>query len=146
MQRFKFSNREWGSGINIKLIVRYCYFFMCISSFSLGLLPGNVEAATYELLKSLSSNRANAVPLANSTTSAVGENIYVFVSPQTGISKVSFYLDDPAMSGTPRQVESYAPWDFAGTGTTTTVAKPFNTAPLTAGTHTITAKITLTHI
>ena len=88
---------------------------------------------------SLSSNRSNAVSLAGQT---VGGNIYVFVSPESGASRVSFYLDNPSATGTPLWTETNPPWDFAG-GTVST-ANPYDTAKLSNGSHSITAAITLT--
>ncbi len=41
-------------------------------------------------------------------------NIHVFVSPESGVKLVRFYLDNTAASGTPTQTENAAPWDFAG--------------------------------
>ena len=125
----------------IKSIKHYGYLLIWIIGLSLSPQFGIAQAATFELLKSSSPNRSNPIPLDNATVSE--ENAYIFVSPQTGISQVSFYLDNPTMTGAPRQVENLAPWDFAGTGTTTSVANPFNTSSLADGTHTITAKLTL---
>ncbi|MGZ8935178.1 MAG: purple acid phosphatase family protein, partial [Methylobacter sp.] len=122
-----------------KLLVRYGFLLIGIISLSLGLQVGTATAATFELLKSAASNRSNPGPLANATVA--GENIYVFVAPDAGISPpVSFYLDTPT-TGTPRQVENTAPWDLAGG--TPAAANPFNTGSLTAGAHTLIAKLTL---
>ncbi|CAA9890069.1 conserved hypothetical protein [Candidatus Methylobacter favarea] len=110
-----------------------------IIGFFLALQIGNAKAATFELLKSSSSSRSNAVPLANAS---VAGNIYAFVSPETGISKVSFYLNNLMMGGGPRQVENFGPWDFAGGSTT--AANPSNTHAFANGSNTISARITLT--
>jgi Purple acid Phosphatase, N-terminal domain/Calcineurin-like phosphoesterase len=92
----------------------------------------------HQIMVSTSANRANPVPLAGRTVSGT---IYVFVAPESGASRVRFWLDNPAMTGTPRQSEGNPPWDFAG-GTVPT-ANPLNTSSLSPGTHTISALIDL---
>ena len=94
---------------------------------------------TYDLILSLSPDRSNPLPLQDETVSGP---IYVFTNPETYVSQVSFYLDDPGMTGSPYQVEQVAPYDFSGT-TTGGNANPFNTAQLTDGTHEITALLLL---
>ena len=71
------------------------------------------------------------------------ETSIVFVSPETGISQVSFFLDDPSMSGPPRQVENNPPYDFAGTARSGE-ANLFDTITVIDGSHVITALISLT--
>jgi hypothetical protein len=92
----------------------------------------------HQIMISVSANRANPVPLAGRPVSG---SIYVFVAPESGASRVRFWLDNPAMTGTPRQSEGNPPWDFAG-GTVTT-ANPFDASSLSPGTHTISALIDL---
>ena len=99
----------------------------------------NAVGQTYSLQVSNTADRANPAPLAGKTV--VG-NIYVFMSPQTGITRVRFFLDNPSMSGAPRQVESIAPYDFAGTAADNS-ATPFNTTQIADGPHTITAAVDL---
>src|SRR5438477_9821143 len=70
----------------------------------------------------------------------VAGTIYVFVSPASGVTRVRFWLDNPQMSGTPRQTEGAAPWDFAGTAANGT-ANPTNTTTIPNGSHTITAAV-----
>jgi hypothetical protein len=96
-------------------------------------------AAAQNLVVSTAANRSNAVSLAGQNFSG---NIYVYTSPETGVAKVSFYLDDPKMSGSPYQVEGYAPYDFAGSDSKTK-AFPLDTTQLASGSHTITALIAL---
>ncbi len=90
------------------------------------------------LFVSQQNNRGNPVPL---NGIAVQDLAYIFVSPETGISRVDFYLDDEQMTRPPIQIENLAPFDFAGTAAGNT-ANPFSTAILTDGSHTITAAIT----
>src|SRR4029453_6735238 len=68
--------------------------------------------AAYALLVSTSANRASPVEL--NGFNATG-NIYVFTSPESGASEVRFFLDDPAMTGSPFHTEGAAPWDFNAT-------------------------------
>jgi acid phosphatase type 7 len=98
-----------------------------------------VSGDTSTLLMSSSSNRSNPAPLASKS---VAGKIYVFTTPDIGVDRVRFYLDDPNMSGTPRKVERNAPYDFAG-GTVST-ANPFDTTSVSDGSHTITAAVVLT--
>ncbi len=95
-------------------------------------------ASTNVINRSLSPDRANPSALSGLTVSG---NIYVFlsVSSTSGISRISFYLDDPSMSGTPRRIETSAPYDFAGGSTN--AANAFNTTAVGNGTHVITAAI-----
>jgi hypothetical protein len=96
-------------------------------------------AGPYTLLFSTSSNRSSPAPLEGATVSG---SIYAFTSPDTAdITRVRFWLDNPAMTGTPRRTESSGPYDFAG-GTVAT-ANPFRTATIADGTHTITAAVDL---
>jgi hypothetical protein len=95
--------------------------------------------ASYNLLVSTQPDRGNAQPLDGLSVSG---NIYVFTSPVTNVARVQFFLDDPGMTGPPRQVERTAPHDFAGG--TVELANPFNASGLAPGAHTITAAIELT--
>jgi len=98
----------------------------------------STSSGTYTLLVSRSSNRSSPTSLAGQTVSG---NVYVFTSPDSGVLRVRFYLDNPTMSGTPRQVENNAPYDFAGGSVS--AANPFNTTTVANGSHTITAAIDL---
>ena len=92
-----------------------------------------------ELLLSFSSDRSSPIPLEDEI---VSENIYVFVSPETGISQVRFFLNDPNMTGVPRQVENIPQYDFAGTAQSGE-ANPLDTSTVADGFHTITAAVDL---
>ena len=107
-------------------------------SLALLLLTSWVQAA--QLMMSTSPDRSNPVAL-DGATNLVG-NIYVFTSPDTGITQVRYYLDDPTAAGTPYATESRAPFDLAGTNSDNT-AKPFDTIKLTPGIHTITQQVDL---
>ncbi len=100
-----------------------------------------VEAVlpAYQLLLSLQNDRSTPVPLAGQTVSGP---IYVFTGPDSGVYRVSFYLNDPTCSGPVHQFEKYAPFDFA-TGSTDT-ADPFDTSTLANGSHNITAVMNMT--
>jgi glucose/arabinose dehydrogenase/N-acetylneuraminic acid mutarotase len=92
----------------------------------------------YTLLYSLSSDRSNPVPLEGAMVSG---NIYVFLGPESGVLRVRFYLDNPAMSGRPRQTETNPPYDFAGGSVATATA--WKTSTVANGTHVITAAVDL---
>jgi PKD repeat protein len=92
---------------------------------------------------STAADRSGARPLDGQ---AVNGDIYVFTAPDSGVqtsysSRVTFYLDDPAMAGRARWAERAAPYDFAGGGIAT--AAPFDTGSLASGSHSITARIPL---
>jgi hypothetical protein len=96
-------------------------------------------SAAYDILFSQSADRSDATALDGQTVSG---DIYVFVGPETGITQVRFYVDDPSASGTANQTENDAPWDFAGGAIT--AASPYDTSELSDGPHTITALVSLT--
>jgi hypothetical protein len=105
----------------------------------LALSPLTPEShAGYALSVSTSPYRTSPTALAGAVVSGP---IYVFSSPSTGVTGARFYLDDPTMSGLPRQIEKNPPFDFAGGNTS--VANAFDTSKISAGTHTITAALRL---
>jgi large repetitive protein len=97
------------------------------------------QTSEYQLLVSLSPDRSSPVALEGQS---VAGSIYVFTSPDSGASRVRFYVDDPTMAGTPRVTEKLAPFDLGGTASDDT-AKPFDTKRLSEGSHTLTAAIEL---
>jgi fibronectin type 3 domain-containing protein len=94
-------------------------------------------ASAYKVQYSTASNRANPLDLPGSS---VGENIYVFTKPETGVTRVRFFLDDPSMIGAPAQTEGTAPYDLRGSNSDGS-AKPLNTRQLSNGNHTVTAAV-----
>ncbi len=98
-----------------------------------------VTVRVHDLLVSTSPDRSSASSLGDANVSG---NIYAFTSPEPGVDRVRFWLDNPTMSGTPNKVEGNGPFDFAGTKTDGT-ANPFNTNTLSDGSHSITAAIDL---
>ena len=112
--------------------------FAAVSASLLGWDPTPADGATYSLLVSHSPDRSGAEPLQGATVSG---QIYVFLSPATGVDHVRFYLGDPDMVRFPRQIEDNAPYDFAGG--TETVANAFDTGSLPRGSQIITAAVSL---
>ena len=94
-------------------------------------------ASSYDLLVSGAANRSSASRL---QASSVSGTIYVFVSPETGVTQARFYLDDPQRVGSPIKIEGAAPWDFAGTASNGN-ANPYSTTALANGQHAITVAI-----
>jgi hypothetical protein len=88
---------------------------------------------------SAASDRSGAVSLEGATLAG---NRYVFIAPDTGITRVSFYFDNPNMTGTPSKVENVKPYDFNGTASNDT-ALAWNTAQASNGAHSIKALISL---
>ncbi|HEX2027084.1 MAG TPA: fibronectin type III domain-containing protein [Nitriliruptorales bacterium] len=95
----------------------------------------------YTLLLSAASDRSTPRPLQGQAVSA---NVYIFTGPDDGVSSVDFYVDNPAMSGTPTKTENNAPFDLGGTNTTTRLANAYDTTKLADGSHTLTAAMRLT--
>ncbi|MDX6230173.1 MAG: hypothetical protein QOI76_3563 [Frankiales bacterium] len=93
------------------------------------------HAASVTIMVSASPNRAAAVPLAGTTRAG---NLYIFTTPDAGVVKVSFWLDDPQRAGLPKQLESWAPFDFRGGSST---ANPWDSGTVANGTHVITAQV-----
>jgi N-acetylneuraminic acid mutarotase/glucose/arabinose dehydrogenase len=86
---------------------------------------------------STSADRSGSVPLSGQF---VAGDVFVFISPQIGIRRVLFYLDDPTLLGLPRQIEQLSPYDFTGTAADGS-AKPEDTTLLPDGQHVITAVV-----
>lgn len=91
--------------------------------------------ASVSLLVSGATNRSNPQALAGAQLQG---NAYIFISPDSGISQVRFYLDDPSRT-TPVRVESAAPFDFGGTGASG--AGAWNADGVSAGSHTVSAEV-----
>lgn len=93
---------------------------------------------SHTLVLSAEPDRSDPVPLDGTE---VRGDLYVFVAPEEGLSKVEFFVDDPAMSRKPYKNEGNAPWDLAGSAKDG-AALPFDTWQLTDGSHTVTARLT----
>lgn len=90
-----------------------------------------------QLVVSSSADRSGSVALNGQT---VEDDIFVWISPDNGITSAAFYVDDPSRSGSPWQTEGVAPFDLEGTSWTG-LAGAFDTDDLSDGTHTVTAVI-----
>ncbi|MCL4293800.1 MAG: hypothetical protein KJ056_12355 [Acidimicrobiia bacterium] len=100
---------------------------------------GGEVAPAQRLLMSRSHDRTNPVGLSGA---AVKGSVFVFLSSADSIKRTEWFLDNPAATGTPRQVERQAPFDFAGTRHHGE-ARAFSTRELRDGYHEITARLTL---
>ena len=114
-------------------------------SIALALSGLGIESASAStrsrLAVSLKSDRSSAARLHGST---VNGKIYVFVRKSKKLDKVDFYIDTPQWrKGAPVRTDKKAPFDLAGTKADGT-ARPYNTAKLADGTHTIRAVMTRT--
>ena len=91
-----------------------------------------------QLLVSMHPDRIAPVPLDGARLSGP---VYVFVRPGRGnVQRVEFTLD-PGTSGARQVTERSAPYDFGHTNPDGT-AGPFDVSTLTAGAHTMTARVT----
>lgn len=95
-------------------------------------------AHAYDLMLSASENRSSPSLLEGST---VQDNVYIFVAPEAGISRVRFFIDDAGTAGAPAATEMNAPYDLGGTRQADGTAKPFATPVLADGDHTVSAVI-----
>ena len=86
--------------------------YLLLATLILLLIPGGYAESNTDLQLSASPDRSSAVAL---DSESVSEDIYVFATPDTDVSQVSFYLDDPGMSGAPFSIDDSVPFDFAGT-------------------------------
>ncbi len=105
---------------------------------TLTVTPTGGGGSPYSLVVSSSATRTSPSALAGKT---VAGNIAVFTTPTTGVTQVRFWLDNPAATGTPRQTENAAAFDFAGTAANGN-ATLFNTTQIPDGSHSITALVT----
>src|SRR3954453_3772280 len=125
------------SAVQLRKVRLTRWVILVIAVSLLGLfIPGRAHAASVSIMVSTSPTRTNAVSLGGTTRAG---NLYIFTTPSAGISKVSFWLDDPQRVGLPKQVETAAPFDFRG-GTTTT-ASPWASTSVANGTHSITVQV-----
>ena len=107
-------------------------------SIALALSGLGIESASAStrsrLAVSLNSDRSSAARLQGSK---VKGKIYVFVRNSESLDKVDFYIDSPRWTDRPPvRTDKKAPFDLAGTKADGT-ARPYNTAKLADGTHTI---------
>lgn len=102
--------------------------------FSLLFMAQAHVALAFDLMVSSASSRSPASLLDGSSASG---NIYVFTTPETGVSRVSFFIDG---STTAYKTEGLRPYDLAGTAADGS-AFPFNTAALSDGLHTLRAAV-----
>jgi mannan endo-1,4-beta-mannosidase len=115
-------------------------YFLAIGALAALLIPFGVQAAVsapYSLMVSGSPERSSFTALSGATVSG---RVYVFMTPAGGVQRASFWLDNPAASGSPMHVEGSAPIDFAGTATDGK-AKPWDTSSVPAGPHSITVVV-----
>jgi hypothetical protein len=106
------------------------------------------KTAVVGLLLSKSPDRSSSVPLNGVMASG---SIYVYyrhINPTAAsnpVKEVAFWLDDPNPTGprgTPVRIDTSGPFDFVGR-TDSGAARGFDTTGLSAGVHTITARVTL---
>jgi hypothetical protein len=94
------------------------------------------EPAPFELLVSSSADRSSAVPLEGR---AVAGRVFPFITGDSTVTRVTFWVDDPARTKPGHRIEPNAPYDVAGG--IGDKARPFDTRALRDGQHTVTALI-----
>jgi 5-hydroxyisourate hydrolase-like protein (transthyretin family) len=113
------------------------------ASFSLTNLA---SSPTYALSVSISSDRKYYVSGLQGALLSGNAFIFTALASQltnfnpTGITSVSYWLDNPAMTGSPMHTQSVTPYDFAGPTNIPApgLANPWDTTTVPDGTHTIT--------
>lgn len=70
----------------------------------------------------------------------IDTDVYIHVLPDTGITQVDFYIDDPGMANAPSRTEQAAPYDLMGG--TAEIATPLDTKTLSNGDHILIIKVT----
>jgi hypothetical protein len=96
--------------------------------------PLNSQAG---ILVSSNSLRTGAANLAGAEIDGA---VYIWAYPDDDLGMVSFYLDNPFMSGSPDRTEGIAPFDFAGTSWDGN-AQAYDTRSLSDGAHAITIRV-----
>ncbi len=91
--------------------------------------------SAYALMVSPYADRSAAQPLQNAVVSG---DIYVFTAPDDNIDRVSFWIDDPAHTGSPDKIENVDPFDLGGTHASGAAAS-YDSGQLADGRHSITA-------
>ena len=103
------------------------------------LVPEAVTVASskpgYELKVSVLADRSGAIALSGT---ALSGDRFVFLTPTTNLTTVSFWLDDPTMKTAPLRTERLAAFDFWSTAADHS-ALPWNTRTAADGRHTISA-------
>ncbi|MBD8061609.1 Kelch repeat-containing protein [Oceanitalea stevensii] len=103
----------------------------------LGTLPA-ASADDPQISFSLEKKRKSPSVLDGATVDGV---IHPFLTADTGVTAVSWWLDDPAAAGQPVRTDTTSPFDYAP-GSTSHASGSFDTAALPDGEHTITAHVT----
>jgi len=102
-------------------------------------LPSSGSSEVPRLRVSLSPERTPARPLRGAQL--VG-SMYAFVEGPSSIKRVRFFVDDPKMEKRPARVVARPPFDLAGHDASGK-ARPYDTARLANGKHTVTAELLL---
>ena len=103
---------------------------------SISLMVTAQNSGTYQILVSNNNDRSSADTLVGTTLSG---NTHIFVSPETDIKQVQFFLNKPTTTA-PTQTENKAPYDLAGTLSNSN-AISYDTTTLPDGSHTLVARI-----
>ena len=100
--------------------------------------PGFAPPTASRLMASTQPSRSAAQPLDGRTLSGAA---FVFVAPSSGIARVRFWLDDPAMARRPLRVDDRPEFDLVGS-TPGGLALPLLTRLLRRGPHVVSAEVT----
>jgi hypothetical protein len=98
------------------------------------------SASPVQVMVATAGSRANATPFVGGN---VGSSLYLWATVTGKASKVEFRIDDPSAAKAALHSESDAPFDLAGTSGSS--AKPFSTAGIAAGAHTLSVKAYFTN-
>ena len=107
-------------------------------SVTVTLVVSQTAGGPYDVVMSSSSKRTSPQPLDGKTVSG---SIYAFLSPESGVSSTSWWLDDVDMQGKSWRVDGTAPYDFMP-NSKPAAAVALKTPTLPDGTHTVTVEVT----
>ncbi|MEM7082341.1 MAG: choice-of-anchor U domain-containing protein [Pseudomonadota bacterium] len=93
------------------------------------------EALSYTISQSSSASHDDSFALDGATVSGP---LFAYLTPETNVDIVRFFLDNTNASGSPDGIEYVAPYDFLFSGT-----QGFDTTSLQNGTHSLTAEVVL---
>ncbi len=91
------------------------------------------QPVSYTISQSSNANHDDSFALDGATVSG---SMYAYLTPETNVDEVRFFLDNVNATGAPDDVELVAPFDFLYSG-----SLGFDTTQLANGTHTLTAEI-----
>ena len=133
-------NRPVSGSVSVGPLTTQSQFVLtCTNANGTGSDVANVSVTTppsddYDILQSDTGAHQNNFAIDGATVSGL---VFPFIVPDTGIDQVRFFVDSPAATGTPHNVEFVAPYDLGG-------GLGYQTSQLSNGQHSFTGQLFLT--